>query len=326
MFFSGMASLRIVVLDGYTMNPGDLSWKELEALGDVTIYDRTPPELVVERCEGAQMALTNKTVLNAEQIKALPDLQYIGVLATGINVVDLEAARAQGVAVTNVPAYSTDSVVQMVFAHLLHYAQRVAAHDAAVKAGGWSASSDFTFTLAPLLELAGRRLGVVGLGSIGRGVAKVAGAFGMEVVAQTRTQPESLPEGVQALVGLDELLRSSDVVVLCCPLTSETQHLINAQSLSHMKTDAVLINTGRGPLVDEDALAAALKQGEIAWAGLDVLGQEPPAVDNPLIGIPNCSITPHIAWATKEARARLYAQVIRNIEAFRAGERLNRVD
>lgn len=308
------------------MNPGDLSWTALEALGDVTIHDRTPPEEVVERAAGADFVLSNKTVLTRAQIEQLPELRYIGLLSTGYNVVDLAAARERGIAVTNVPAYSTASVMQMVFAHLLHYTQQVAAHDAAVQGGAWATSADFTFTVAPLIELAGRRMGVIGLGSIGRSVAKVAAAFGMEVVAQTRTEPEELPEGVSKLVSQDELLATSDVVVLCCPLTPQTEKLINADTLAKMKPSAVLINHGRGPLIDEPALAEALKAGKLAWAGLDVLTQEPPAADNPLIGLPNCTVTPHIAWATREARQRLYEQVVRNIEAFRAGERVNRVD
>ncbi|MBF0244898.1 MAG: D-2-hydroxyacid dehydrogenase, partial [Planctomycetes bacterium] len=288
--------MKIVVLDGATANPGDLSWAGLESQGELTVYDRTPPEAVLERAAGAEVLLTNKTVLKKETLAALPKLRYIGVLATGTNVIDLAAANAQNIVVTNVPAYSTMSVAQQVFALLLELTNRVGRHDTAVHEGAWVRSEDFCFTRSPLIELDGLTLGIVGLGTIGRAVAGIGAAFGMTVIASSRSS-RSIP-GI-AMVDRDTLFAEADVVSLHCPLTEETRGMINQTSLDLMKSTAFLINTGRGPLVDEPALAGALKDGVIAGAGLDVLSAEPPAAVNPLLNAPNCVITPHIAWATR---------------------------
>ncbi len=313
---------RIVVLDGYTANPGDLDWAALEALAPLTVYDRTPPPEVVGRCRGADIVLTNKTVLGAAEIGALPDLRYIGVLATGYNVVDVDAARQAGVVVTNVPAYSTRSVAQAVFALLLELTNDVGALSAGVRAGRWSASPDFAYWHRPLVELAGKTLGVVGMGQIGRAVAGVGRALGMEVVAAVHT---GLPDGFGwvEVVDVDGLFRCSDVVTLHCPLTPETRNLADARRIASMKPSAYLINTSRGPVVDETALALALREGRIAGAGLDVLSAEPPPADNPLLDAPNCVITPHVAWATREARTRLTAVAAQNVRAFLAGRPVN---
>lgn len=314
--------MKIVVLDGYTLNPGDLSWQALEALGDCTVYERTPKELVIERAAGAEIILTNKVLLGAEQLAQLPQLRYIGVTATGYNVVDVDAARQRGVTVTNVPAYSTASVAQMVFALLLELSQQVGHHAGLVREGRWTASVDFCFWDRPLVELDGLTLGIVGFGAIGRRVARLARAFGMEVLVHT-AHPEKYretAEGSEArFVGLDELFRASDIVSLHCPLTEETRALVDARRLALMKSSAFLINTGRGPLVDEAALAAALNTGGIAGAGLDVLSVEPPPVGNPLLQAANCCITPHIAWATRAARERLLETAAGNIRAYLAG-------
>ncbi|HXV21640.1 MAG TPA: D-2-hydroxyacid dehydrogenase [Desulfuromonadales bacterium] len=314
--------MKIVVLDGYTLNPGDLSWQALEALGDCTVYERTPKELVIERAAGAEIILTNKVLLGAEQLAQLPQLRYIGVTATGYNVVDVDAARQRGVTVTNVPAYSTASVAQMVFALLLELSQQVGHHAGLVREGRWTASVDFCFWDRPLVELDGLTLGIVGFGAIGRRVARLARAFGMEVLVHT-AHPEKYretAEGSEArFVGLDELFRASDIVSLHCPLTEETRALVDARRLALMKSSAFLINTGRGPLVDEAALAAALNTGGIAGAGLDVLSVEPPPVGNPLLQAANCCITPHIAWATRAARERLLETAAGNIRAYLTG-------
>jgi len=307
----------IVILDAYTGNPGDLSWEDLAELGSLTVHERSTPEQVAERCAGAQVVLTNKSLLPAEVIGALPELRYIGVMATGTNVVDLAAASNRGIPVCNVPAYSTDSVAQMVFAHVLHFTQQVAAHDAAVKNGDWVACPDFAFTLAPLTELRGKKLGVIGTGRIGSQVAAVGRAFGMEVLGYSRSKPDH---------SIDEIFAQSDVLTLHCPLTDETHHLVNAERLATMKPTAFLVNTGRGPLVDEAALAHALNTGVIAGAGLDVLSSEPPSADNPLLSAKNCSITPHNAWATFSARERLVTTSIDNVRAFLAGSPVNVVN
>lgn len=309
----------IVVLDGYTLNPGDLSWSGLEALGEVRLYDRTPPELIAERAAGAEIVLTNKTPITGETMAQLPLLRYIGVLATGYNIVDTEAAKRRGIAVTNVPAYGTDSVVQFVFALLLELCHRVQAHSDAVRAGEWTASPDFSFTRSPQLELAGKTMGLIGFGRIGSAAARVAQAFGMRVLAvgSGRRQP-SEQEGV-TWVTLEELLRQSDVVSLHCPLTLETEGLLDARRLALMKPAALLINTSRGPLLREQDLADALNEGRLAGAALDVLSVEPPSADNPLLTAHNCIITPHIAWATKEARARLLDTAVQNVKAYLEG-------
>lgn len=310
--------LRIVVLDGYTLNPGDLRWSALETLGAVTIHEHTTPDLVAERSAGAQVLLTNKTVLSGELIRALPELRFIGVLATGYNVVDVAAAKERGVPVSNVPGYGTASVAQAVFALLLELAAHTGDHARAVAAGRWTSCRDFCFWDSPLVELAGLTLGIVGYGAIGRSVSTIAKAFGMRVVVHSRRPVEG-----EENVGLDKLFAEADVVTLHCPLTPATKGLVNAERLARMKRSAFLINTGRGPLIDEPALAEALNQGHIAGAGLDVLSQEPPPAGNPLFTAKNCIITPHIAWATKAARQRLLDIAVANVRAFLTGSPQN---
>jgi glycerate dehydrogenase len=317
--------MRIVVLDGYTLNPGDLRWDGLEALGPCTVYDRTPPEETVARAAEAEIILTNKTVLSRETLQRLPRLRYVGVLATGYNVVDVDAARERNVLVTNVPDYATSSVVQMVFAHLLNLTLRVADHGRGVAAGRWTQSDDFSYWDYPLVELAGLTLGIVGLGRIGRSVAVVAQSLGMNVLAHNATTPTRPPAGVH-FVDLEELFRQSDAVSLHCPLTPATHRLVNAERLALMRPTAYLINTGRGPLVDESALADALNSGRLAGAGLDVLSSEPPPADNPLLTAKNCCLTPHIAWATRAARRRLFDVAVANVRAFLAGTPQNVVN
>lgn len=312
------STIRICVLDGYAVNPGDLSWDALKSLGECTIYDRTTPAQLLARAADADILLTNKVLIQAEHIEALPRLKYVGVMATGYNVVDIEAARRHGIIVTNIPSYSTYSVAQMVFAHLLNIAQQVQHYSDAVRQGRWSASPDFCFWDSPLLELSGRRIGIVGLGHTGMATARIAMGFGMEVCAYTSKSPLQLPPEIKPM-GLDELFRECDVVSLHCPLTPATRHLINAERLKLMKRTAILINTGRGPLVNEADLADALNSGRLAAAGLDVLSEEPPRPDNPLLTARNCYITPHIAWATLAARQRLMEILTNNIHAFLNG-------
>ena len=311
-------SHKAVILDGHALNPGDLSWEPFRALvPDLTVHDRTPPALVLERCEGADIVIVNKTVLDAATINALPRLRYIGVLATGYNVVDIAAAHARGIVVTNVPAYSTPSVAQQVFAFLLSFTNEVDLHAAGVRDGRWTRSADFCYWDASLTELDGLVLGVVGYGRIGRRVAQIARAFGMQVLASTRT-PRSGEEDV-TFVPLDDLFRRSDVITLHCPLTAETEHLVDARRLALAKPTAILINTGRGPLVDEQALADALNAGRLRGAGLDVLSTEPPRADNPLLSARNCRITPQVSWATSAARIRLMDVATGNVAAFLSG-------
>lgn len=316
--------MKITILDGYGMNPGDMSWEPLEQLGELTVYDRTAPSEILGRAAGSEALLTNKTVLTGEILRALPGLRYVGVLATGYNVVDIDTARQLGIVVTNIPAYSTDSVVQMVFAHLLAITNRVEHYTAENRLGRWSGNPDFCYWDSPLRELSGKTFGIVGLGNIGRAVSRVALAFGMKVKAYTSKSPDKLPEGV-AKADLDELFSTSDVVSLHCPLTESTRHLVDAARLAQMKPSAILINTGRGPLVDEEALAEALGSGRIHAAGLDVLTSEPPSADNPLLKAPNCFITPHLGWATKEARERLLDIATDNLRGFIAGDIRNNV-
>ncbi len=311
-------TLSIVVLDGHTLNPGDLSWDALEALGPLTVYDRTEPKQAIERAEPHPIVLTNKTELSAGIIAELPRLRYIGVLATGYNVVDIEAAHRRGIPVTNVPRYGTQSVAQMTFAHLLNLAQHVAGHARSVAQGDWAASEDFCYWRWPLVELEGLTLGLVGLGRIGRAVADIARAFGMTVIATDPTATDP-PEDV-TMVDLDELFASSDVVSLHCPLTDDNHGLVNAKRLARMKPGSFLVNTARGGLVDEAALAEALQNGPLAGAGLDVLNDEPPTPDSPLYRIPNCFITPHIAWATRSARARLMTTAVDNVASWLQGK------
>ena len=316
---------QIVVLDGYTLNPGDLDWEEAEALGPCTIHERSAPGEVLERARRADILLTNKAVLSRETIFALPRLKYIGVMATGYNVVDVEAARERGIPVTNVPEYGTKSVAQMVFALLLELTRGAGRHSRSVREGSWSACPDYCYWDIPLLDLEGMVMGIVGYGRIGRETARIAGAFGMRTLASVRR--ESVPEepGVE-FVPLDALLRKSDVVSLHCPLTPETAGMINRERLALMKPGAFLINTARGGLVNESDLAEALNAGRIAGAGLDVLSTEPPPRDNPLLGARNCVITPHIAWATLTARKRLLAEVVENVRAFLRGAPRNVVN
>ncbi len=321
--------MKIVVLDGHAMNPGDLSWRGLEELGELTVHDRTPAGQVVERAQGAEIVLTNKSPLPRQTIEALPHLRYIGVQATGFNVVDAEAARERGVTVTNVPGYSTRSVAQMVMALLLELTQQVGHHAELVRRGRWSASPDFCCWDRPLVELDGLTIGIVGFGAIGRGVARLARAFGMRVLIHTRHPDDyrATPQGREVeFVDLESLFCRSDVVSLHCPLTPQTEGMVDAERLGRMKPGAFLINTGRGPLVDEAALAEALNAGRLAGAGLDVLSAEPPSADNPLLQARNCFITPHIAWATRAARERLMASVVENVRAFLAGKPENVVN
>lgn len=318
--------MKIVVLDAYTANPGDLSWEPLSALGQLEIYDRTAPEDVVVRATGAEVVLVNKVKITREVMAALPELRYVGVLATGYNVVDIQAAHEYGVVVTNVPAYSTMSVAQMVFAHLLNITNSVAQYTGEVKGGKWSSCEDFCFYNVPLTELDGRTMGIVGLGNTGMAVARIARAFGMKVVAMSSKSVEMLETlGICKAESYEELFASADVLSLHCPLAEDTLHLVNAERLALMKSNAILINTGRGPLVDEQALADALNQGRLRAAGVDVLSEEPPQNGNPLLGARNCHITPHIAWATAEARQRLLATAIENVKAFVEGTPQNTI-
>lgn len=312
--------MKVVVYDAFAASPGDLSWDGWDQLGDVTIYDRTAPEDVVERGRGAEVVITNKVVIDRNVIGQLPQLRYIGVLATGFNVVDTVAAREHGIVVTNIPAYSTMSVTQMVFAHLLDIANNVGGHSASVHGGLWQRADDFSYMLTTQMELDGKTMGIVGLGKIGMQVAKVAMAFGMKVLAYTSKDAASLPPGIVKAQSMDDVFSMADVVTLHCPLTESTVHLVNDRTLGLMKSSAILINTGRGGLVDEDALARALRGKRIMAAGVDVLTEEPPRHGSPLIGIGNCHITPHIAWATLEARMRLMRIALDNVIAFVSGK------
>ena len=314
--------MKIVILDGYAANPGDLSWEEIKSLGECTVYDRTSPEQVVERVHGAEIILTNKTVIDKETMAALPDLKYIGVLATGYNVIDIDSAHERGITVTNIPAYSTDSVAQMVFAHILNIATQVQHHTEEVRKGRWSNNKDFCFWDTPLIELRDKKIGIIGLGHTGFTTARIAIGFGMQVYAYTSKSHFQLPPEIKKKE-LDELFRECDIVSLHCPLTDKTHHIVNAQRLSLMKKEAILINTGRGPLIDEQALANALNTEQIYAAGLDVLSQEPPHADNPLLTARNCYITPHIAWASKETRTRLLQVAYENIKAYIEGNCIN---
>lgn len=307
--------MKIVILDAYTANPGDLSWEPLEAIGELTVYDRTKPEETVARAAEAEIVLTNKVILGVKEMEQLPHLKYIGVLGTGYNVVDVDAAHQRGIIVTNVPAYSTESVAQMVFAHLLTVTNRTEHYARQNREGRWTSNPDFCYWDTPLPELYGKTFGIVGLGNIGRRVAQIALAFGMKVQALTSKQADALPEGVQK-VGLTELLANSDALSLHCPLTPDTRYLVNAQTLSQMKSSAILINTGRGPLVNDVDVAQALAEGRLAAYCADVLTNEPPLADNPLLTQSNAYLTPHIAWATGEARKRLLAVAIENVRAF----------
>lgn len=315
---------KIVVLDGYSVNPGDLSWDYLTSLGNCTLYDRTDKSEIIERTKDAEIILTNKVPLKADTLKLLPSLRYIGVLATGYNIIDIEAAKEQNIVVTNIPAYSTQSVVQMVFAHLLNITNQVELHSSRVREGKWSVCKDFCFWDTPITELAGKTFGIIGLGHIGMSVAKLADAFGMRVIANTSKKQKDLPPYIKA-VSREELLKTSDIVSLHTPLTPETRNMIDKNALSLMKPTSILINTGRGPLVNEQDLADALNGKCLYAAGLDVLSAEPPRNDNPLLSARNCYITPHIAWATFEARKRLMDIACANVKSYLEGNIQNKV-
>jgi len=311
--------MKIVVLDGYCLNPGDLNWDGLQAVGDLTVHDRTPAAETATRLAGAEAAFTNKTALPATLLRDLKALRYIGVLATGYNIVDVAAARECGITVTNIPTYGTASVAQHAFALLLELTQHVGLHEQAVRAGEWSSNADWCFSKTPLVELSGKTLGIVGYGRIGRATAQIGRAFGMNILASDAIQNDA---GVEWR-SIEDLLREADVVSLHCPLTPETNGLMNAERLRLMKPTAFLLNTSRGPLIVNQDLADALNAGVIAGAGLDVLDVEPPKQGNPLIGAKNCIVTPHMAWATKEARARLMDIAVENLRAFLAGTPAN---
>ena len=317
--------MKIVELDGYAANPGDLSWEPLQELGELTVYDRTPASLVVERAKDADIILINKVLITEEVLSQLPRLKYIGVLATGYNVVDVKAATKRGIVVTNIPAYSTESVAQMTFAHILNITNRIGHYARQSREGRWSSNPDFCYWDTQLWELSGKTIGIVGLGNIGMRVATIARYFGMDVFAYTSKNSADLPEGIQKTT-LDGLFAVSDIVSLHCPLTADTRHLINRESLEKMKEGSILINTGRGPLVDEEAVADALASGHLGGYGADVMIDEPPSPNNPLLAQRNAFITPHIAWATREARQRLMDICARNVKAFIEGKRLNAVN
>ncbi|AJY71447.1 D-2-hydroxyacid dehydrogenase [Geobacter sulfurreducens] len=317
---------NIVILDGYTINPGDNPWTPLEKLGDCTIYDRTPPELRVERAKDADIVLTSKVKLDEATLAALPKLRYISMLATGYNNVDVEAAGKRGIPVANIPAYSTESVVQTTFALLLELAVHVGIHDSAVKAGEWVRSPDHSFWKTPIVELDGLTLGIVGYGTIGRAVARVGAAFGMKIMAYAPRVPADLGPVPVRFVSLDELFAGSDVVSLNCPQTAENTGFVNSRLLSLMKPSAFFLNVARGGLVNEVDLAAALHSGKLAGAGLDVVAHEPMSPDNPLLGAPNCIFTPHLAWASLAARRRLMGILAANVATFLAGEPQNVVN
>lgn len=314
--------MKIAVMDGHGVNPGDMSWKPFEEIGQITVYPRTAPEEVVAHVGDADIVLTNKTVFNADVISQLPNVKYIGVLATGYNVVDTEAAHRRGIVVTNIPAYSTDSVAQMTFAHILNITNCVGYYAAKNSDGEWSRCPDFCYWDTPLTDLSGKTIGIVGLGHIGSKVARLAQDFGMDVFAYTSKNAADLPAGINKTT-LDGLLGISDIITLHCPLTPSTRELINKESIKKMRRGAILINTGRGPLVNEADVAEALQEGRLGAYGADVMCSEPPAADNPLFAQPNAYITPHIAWATVEARERLMAIAVNNLKAFVSGNPVN---
>ena len=326
--------MKIVEMDGFAANPGDISWEPWRNIVtpeggkcEFVMYERTAPEQVVERAKDAEMVITNKVVFSKEVMEALPKLRYIGVLATGYNVVDTKAAKERGIVVTNIPAYSTQSVAQLAIAHLLHITNNVAEHDKVVHEGAWTRNADFSFWVSPQKELAGKTFGVVGLGNTGTATARIASAMGMKVLAFSSKSEQEMAklgiEGIQKAATIEELFKDSDVVSLHCPLTETTKHIVNRTTLSLMKSDAILLNTGRGPLIDEQALADALNEGRIYAAGVDVLTDEPPRNGSPLLTARNCHITPHIAWATLAARERLMQIAIETVKAFLRGEPQN---
>lgn len=317
--------MKIVVLDGYTLNPGDLTWRGLEELGELVVYDRTPENMVAERIGDAEVVFTNKTPITRESIEKT-NIKFIGVLATGFNIVDISAARERGIPVSNVPAYSTDSVAQMVFAHILEICQHVASHSRAVMEGEWENSPDFCFWKHPLIELSGKTIGIIGYGRIGQKTAAIARAFGMKVLATANHPKRELENEGMKYVNLDELLSNSDIISLHCPLTEETKGIINRSTIGKMKDGVIIINTSRGPLIVEEDLAEALNNGKVYAAGVDVVSAEPIRGDNPLLKAKNIFITPHIAWAPIEARIRLMDITVENLKAFLRGKPVNVVN
>lgn len=317
--------MKITVLDGYALNPGDLSWEGFEKLGDLTVYERTAQEDLIERAKDSEAIIVNKALLDSETLRKLPKLKYIGVTATGYNIIDIEAAKDLGIAVTNIPAYSTMSVAQHAFALLLSVTDHSEHYSVEVSKGRWNESRDFCFWDTPLIELAGKKFGIMGMGNIGTAVSKIALAFGMEVLAYTSKDASELPNGVTK-VSIEQLMSDSDIISLHCPLTHDTKQIINKHTISRMKPGVILINTGRGLLVDEKDVAEGLKSGKIRAYCADVLSNEPPLSDNPLVGAPNAYITPHIAWATKEARTRLMDISVSNLRHFLEGVPTNVVN
>ncbi|GLC82211.1 D-2-hydroxyacid dehydrogenase [Lacrimispora brassicae] len=312
--------MKIVVLDGYTENPGDLSWGGMEELGEVTVYDRTPPELIVERIGDAEAVYTNKTPVSKSTLEACPDIKYIGVLATGYNVVDVEAAKEKGIPVSNIPAYGTEAVAQFTIALLLELCHHIGAHSQCVMEGEWTRSEDFCFWNYPLTELAGKTMGIIGFGRIGQAAAKIAQALGMDVLACSRNRDESLESETCRYTDLDELLANSDVISLHCPLSSDTQGIINKETISKMKDNVMILNSSRGPLIVEEDLMEALNSGKVGGAAVDVISVEPMKEDNPLLKAKNCIITPHIAWAPKETRQRLMDIAVDNLRSYVEGQ------
>lgn len=318
--------LRIVVLDGYTLNPGDISWKGLEQLGELSVYDRTPPEKVLERIGNAEIVFTNKTPLTEEIIKNAKTVKYVGVLATGYNIVDTQAAKNHQIVVTNIPTYGTSAVAQYVFALLLEICHHVWAHNEEVKKGAWTDSGDFCFWNYPLIELAGKTLGIIGLGRIGQSAANIARSFGMKILAFDEYQNKSLENEALKYATLDELLNGSDIISLHCPLFDSTKGIVNKGTIAKMKDGVMIINTSRGPLIVEEDLAEALNSGKVGAAAVDVVSTEPIRMDNPLLNARNCIITPHIAWAPKESRIRLMDIAVKNLRAFIQGSPVNVVN
>jgi len=316
--------MNIRVLDGYTLNPGDLNWEKLREFGDVTVYDRTAPDMVISRSQGAEALIVNKVALDSETMSALPELEYIGIAATGYDLIDLDAAASRGIAVSNVPGYSGPSVAQGAFALLLELTNRVGLHAQGVRDGKWAAREDFSYLEHPVTELFGKKMGIFGYGDTGRRTAGIAHSLGMHVLVCTRTIPDRDEPGIR-FCSREELIRESDVISLHCPLTERTGKMVDEKWLSNMKKTAFLINTARGQLVDENALDRALREGRIAGAGLDVLDGEPPQAENPLFSAPNCFITPHICWASRESRQRLMHEIGENLSAFVRGSKRNRV-
>ena len=314
-----MNYMNVTVLDGYMLNPGDLSWDGFESVGKLTVYDDTSPEDIVSRCLDSDAVITNKVPFSRETMEKLPRLKYIGITATGYNIIDIKAADEMGIIVTNVPEYSTEGVAESVFAHILAFTARVTEHAALVRSGAWQDAGHFSFTAYPLSELYGKRIGIVGMGHIGMRTAEISAAFGMEVVYSSRShKPEAEARGFMP-VTLDELFSTSDFISLHVPQTDETKGMINRERIRMMKSSAILINTARGGLIDEEALAEALRERRIAGAGLDVLAEEPPVHGSPLLSIPECIITPHIAWAAKETRTRLMNMTLENLVSFMIG-------